>query len=79
VSKGGKPLIRTITQDDIARALDTAAKIGDDYIQSEVGGGRVDPGQFTHGTSQQRERWFRIGLDSGNPNSCNTFDRGQQL
>jgi uncharacterized protein len=74
VSKGGKPLIRTITNDDIARALDTAGKIGDDYIQRELGGGQVDPGQFTHGTSQQRERWFRIGLDRGDPAACNTFD-----
>jgi predicted metalloprotease len=73
-SKGGKPLIRNVTDDDIARALDTAAKIGDDYIQKELGGGQVDPSQFTHGTSAQREKWFRTGLQSGNPNSCNTFD-----
>jgi predicted metalloprotease len=73
-SKGGKPLIRTITEDDIARALDTASKIGDDYIQRELGGGRVDESQFTHGTSAQRERWFRTGYESGDPNSCNTFD-----
>jgi predicted metalloprotease len=74
VSKGGKPLIRNITDDDISRALDTASKIGDDYIQKELGGGRVDPSQFTHGTSAQREKWFRTGLTTGQPNSCNTFD-----
>ncbi|HEU5473283.1 MAG TPA: neutral zinc metallopeptidase [Actinophytocola sp.] len=74
VDKGGKPLIRTITENDIARALDTAGKIGDDYIQRELGGGRVDESQFTHGSSAQRERWFRIGIQSGDPNSCNTFD-----
>jgi predicted metalloprotease len=73
-SKGGKPLIRNITEDDIARALDTASKIGDDYIQKELGGGRVDESQFTHGTSAQREKWFRTGLTSGEPNSCGTFD-----
>jgi predicted metalloprotease len=74
VTKGGKPLIRTITQDDINRALDTAAKIGDDYIQKELGGGRVDESQFSHGSSEQRAKWFRTGLDSGSPGSCNTFD-----
>jgi predicted metalloprotease len=73
-TKGGKPLIRNITDDDIARALDTAAKIGDDYIQQELGGGRVDESQFTHGTSAQREKWFRTGLTTGAANSCNTFD-----
>jgi predicted metalloprotease len=73
-SKGGKPLIRNITSDDISRALDTASKIGDDYIQKNLGGGRIDQSKFTHGTSAQRERWFRAGLDSGEPNACNTFD-----
>jgi uncharacterized protein len=72
-SKGGKPLIRNITQTDINNALDTASKIGDDYIQKELGGGRVDPSQFTHGTSAQRERWFKTGLDTGQPPTCDTF------
>jgi uncharacterized protein len=74
VDKGGRPLIRSISDDDIARALDTAARIGDDFIQRELGGGQVDPSQFTHGTSAQREKWFRTGLQTGQPNSCNTFD-----
>ncbi|HEV2777915.1 MAG TPA: neutral zinc metallopeptidase [Actinophytocola sp.] len=74
VNKSGRPLIKSISQDDITRALDTASRIGDDYIQRELGGGQVDPSQFTHGTSEQREKWFRTGLDSGEPNSCNTFD-----
>ncbi|HEV8554852.1 MAG TPA: neutral zinc metallopeptidase [Actinophytocola sp.] len=73
-SKGGKPLIRNVSDADIRNALDTASKIGDDYIQKELGGGRVDPSQFTHGTSAQRQKWFNTGLQSGNPNSCNTFD-----
>ena len=73
-SKGGKPLIKNITGDDIASALDTASKIGDDYIQQNLGGGRVDTSQFTHGSSAQREKWFRTGFDTGKPNACNTFD-----
>jgi uncharacterized protein len=72
--KGGKPLIRNITDDDIRRALDTASKIGDDYIQENLGGGRVDESQFTHGSSAQREKWFRTGLETGEPSRCNTFD-----
>ena len=74
ISKGGKPLIRKITDDDVRRALDAAGRIGDDFIQSELGGGRVDESTFTHGTSAQREKWFTTGLNTGEPARCNTFD-----
>jgi predicted metalloprotease len=69
----GKPLITEVTKDDIDRALDTAARIGDDYIQTKLGGGRVDQSQFTHGTSKQRERWFTTGFRTGDPARCDTF------
>ena len=36
--------------------------------------GRVSPESFTHGTSEQRESWFRRGYETGDPNQCNTFD-----
>ncbi|TQM16287.1 KPN_02809 family neutral zinc metallopeptidase [Pseudonocardia kunmingensis] len=75
----GQPLISDITQDDIAAALDTAARIGDDYIQSELGGGRVDESQFSHGSSAQRERWFTTGYETGDPARCDTFARGVDL
>jgi uncharacterized protein len=71
---GGQPLIKSITSDDIRRALDAAGRIGDDYIQSELGSGRVDESTFTHGTSAQREKWFTTGLNTGNPAACATFD-----
>jgi predicted metalloprotease len=74
ITKGGKPLIRSISNDDIQRALDAAARIGDDYIQSELGSGRVDESTFTHGTSAQREKWFTTGLQTGDPAKCATFD-----
>ncbi|MDA3630497.1 neutral zinc metallopeptidase [Saccharopolyspora sp. WRP15-2] len=73
-TKSGQPLIEDITQDDVNRALDAAEHIGDDFIQAELGGGRVDESKFSHGSSAQREKWFTTGLRSGNPNTCNTFD-----
>ena len=69
----GRPLITEITQDDISRALDAASRIGDDYIQTEVSGGTNNPGAYTHGTSEQRDRWFSTGYQSGDPTSCDTF------
>ncbi len=69
----GKPLIKSISQDDVNRALDVAARIGDDFIQKNLGGGQVDESQFSHGSSAQRERWFIAGLNSGNPATCDTF------
>lgn len=70
----GRPLIIDVTDADVDAALDTAARIGDDFIQSQLGGGRVNQSQFTHGTSEQRQKWYFTGYQSGNPTSCNTFD-----
>lgn len=72
-TESGEPLISEITQDDIRRALDTAAHIGDDFIQRELGGGQVDESKFSHGSSEQREHWFITGLESGDPARCDTF------
>jgi len=69
----GQILITDITQQDISDALDTASKIGDDYIQTKLGGGRVDRSQFTHGSSAQREKWFNTGWSTGDPAQCDTF------
>ena len=54
-------------------ALDAASRIGDDYIQRELGGGTVDTTQFTHGSSTQRQKWYTTGYRTGDPNQCNTF------
>jgi uncharacterized protein len=70
----GRPLIVGVTDTDVRAALDTAAHIGDDYIQTQLGSGRVNESQFTHGTSEQRQKWYGTGHQSGNPKSCNTFD-----
>ncbi|MEO9895821.1 MAG: neutral zinc metallopeptidase [Paracoccaceae bacterium] len=62
---------------DLAEALNAARKIGDDHLQRQAG--RVpQPHTFTHGTSDQRERWFARGYDSGAINQCDTF-AAQQL
>jgi uncharacterized protein len=75
----GRPLIEGVTPDDVRAALDTAARIGDDYIQENLGGGRVDESSFTHGSSEQRERWYTTGYRSGDPAQCDTFARGADL
>ncbi|MBM9467894.1 KPN_02809 family neutral zinc metallopeptidase [Nakamurella leprariae] len=69
----GQVLITDITDADIAAAVDTAGRIGDDAIMARSGGA-VDESRFTHGSSDQRERWLTIGLQTGDPATCNTFD-----
>ncbi|MBW2242416.1 MAG: neutral zinc metallopeptidase [Deltaproteobacteria bacterium] len=58
---------------DVEEAMHAAAAIGDDRIQ-EMSTGQVRPEAFTHGSSEQRMRWFSKGLESGDPNACDTFD-----
>lgn len=57
---------------DIEQGLRAAAAVGDDALQRATTG-RVAPDSFTHGTSEQRMRWFRTGVASGNPGACDTF------
>lgn len=58
---------------DIEEGLNAASAIGDDRIQKRTQG-RVVPDAFTHGSSEQRVRWFRIGLERGNHQACDTFN-----
>jgi predicted metalloprotease len=57
---------------DIEAALNAATAIGDDTLQKETQG-RVVPDSFTHGSSAQRVRWFKTGLQSGDIKACDTF------
>jgi predicted metalloprotease len=57
---------------DLQEALDAAAAVGDDRLQRQSGG-RVNPDTFTHGTSEQRVRWFRNGFQSGDSEDCDTY------
>jgi len=61
---------------DIEAALQTAAAIGDDMLQRRAQG-RVVPDSFTHGTSEQRKRWFSTGFRDGTVKACNTFASAQ--
>jgi uncharacterized protein len=71
-NKSGQPLITELSEDDIARGLDAAASVGDDRIQSKTQG-QVTPESFSHGTAEQRMRWFKAGMDSGDMTTCDTW------
>jgi predicted metalloprotease len=64
--------LQIVDPGDIDAALNAAAAIGDDRIQRQVQG-RVTPDSFTHGTSEQRVRWFKRGFENGNFPGCDTF------
>jgi hypothetical protein len=57
---------------DTEEGLHAASAIGDDRLQ-RLATGRVMPEKFTHGTSEQRVTWFKRGLETGDPNACDTF------
>lgn len=63
---------RILEKGDIAEALNAASMIGDDRLQKQARG-YITPDSFTHGTSEQRVRWFKEGFRSGRLESCNTF------
>ena len=66
-----------LTDEDISEAMLAANAIGDDRLQRQAQG-FVVPDSFTHGSSEQRRRWLKVGMDSGDPRACDTF-RTQQL
>jgi predicted metalloprotease len=65
--------IKPLTPEEIRAADQAAAAVGDDHIQ-QSSGGTVDPDSFSHGTSEQRVRWFTTGYESGNPDDCDTLN-----
>jgi predicted metalloprotease len=65
-----------LEEGDVEEATTAAAAVGDDRLQGRASG-RVDPDSFTHGTSEQRTRWFEKGRASGDPADCDTFSPDQ--
>jgi predicted metalloprotease len=66
------PIITEISEDDVAIAIDAAERIGDDYIQTRSQG-NVTPETWTHGSSEQRARWFETGRRDGDLEDCDTW------
>ena len=72
----GVTYLEPITQAQLQNALGAAAAVGDDNIQEQSGGG-VNPDSWTHGSSEQRERWFTTGYEQGTLEACDTFATDQ--
>jgi uncharacterized protein len=65
-----------LTDQDVEQAINAATSIGDDTLQKQAQG-RIVPDSFTHGSSAQRVRWFKAGLDNGDIRRCDTFNAKQ--
>jgi predicted metalloprotease len=74
-SANGQKIFKSLTGDDINQGIQTAGQIGDDTLQKQAGQ-QINPAEFTHGTSADRQKWFSRGYNSGTPDNCDTFASG---
>ncbi|HXG27058.1 MAG TPA: neutral zinc metallopeptidase [Candidatus Binatia bacterium] len=65
--------VESITDQDVQEAINAAQAVGDDRIQEQATG-RIDRDSWTHGSAEQRARWFNAGFRQGSTDACNTFD-----
>jgi predicted metalloprotease len=72
----GVAYLEPITPEQLQNALNAAAAVGDDNIQEQSGGG-VNPDSWTHGSSEQRQRWFTAGYEQRTFEACDTFAADQ--
>jgi predicted metalloprotease len=70
--ENGVQIFESITQDDVDQAINAAKAVGDDYIQRQ-GGGDVNKESWTHGSSEERIRWFNTGYAATDIRQCDTF------
>ncbi|MBI3227545.1 MAG: neutral zinc metallopeptidase [Mycolicibacterium cosmeticum] len=68
----GVPFLEPLSDKDISDALSAASSVGDDRIQKQATG-RINPEQWTHGSSAERQKWFTVGYQTGDPKKCDTF------
>ena len=74
--ENGVSYLQQVTDEQLRDALDAAAAVGDDHIQAQSGA--VNPESWTHGSSEQRQRWFQAGYRNG-LGACDTFASGVSL
>ncbi|CAN5430015.1 neutral zinc metallopeptidase [soil metagenome] len=65
--------LQPLTDKDIADALSAASSVGDDRIQQQATG-QVNPESWTHGSSAERQKWFTVGYQTGDPKQCDTYN-----
>jgi uncharacterized protein len=74
-SSNGQKIFKSLTADDVQQGIQTAGQIGDDTLQKQAGK-QINPAEFTHGTSADRQKWFSRGYTAGTPGNCDTFADG---